>query len=233
MWNGTTSGRSNGAASNGSHSLGGTVADIDLQTILLDGEVLGRDGDDLVSVPLPTVVTTAWAVVDSEALAATAASVTLTAPPEPVALRLTATGLRSTDTTDTDRVLWLTFNGDGGANYSWMRTGYATNGTDGVSASNAADDTGPLVIQLTPIPSSQTNTNRTGIAVIHIDHHAEAAWKAVQAQGYAKKSAAESQLAYTSYGTWKSTARIASVTLTPSVGSWAVGGTFVLEGLYL
>lgn len=211
-----------------------------------DGDLLTRDGGELVPITRaelaadPAFANTfaaigygAWRVDDHETLAGSTASVTLTAPSDAVMLRITASGLRSTDTTDTDRVILLQLNGDTGTNYAWVRVGEVTNGSDTVAAGNAADDTGATSMQLTAIPTSQTNTNRTGATVISIDHHDESAWKSATAIGYGTKSTNDQQLVYTAYGKWKSTSRITSVTLAPSAGSFAAGAVFILEGMHL
>ena len=142
-------------------------------------------------------------------------------------LRLYVQG-RSNDSSSGFMAINMTFNNDTGANYDWQRI---TTTTGSVAAAASAGQTSAR-IGLT-LGDTSAAANNAGGTIIEIPNYAATVFNK-NAQGAGHEFASTSTtlfLSETNYMTWRNTAAITRVTLTPNAGSWKIGSRATLYGI--
>ncbi len=131
------------------------------------------------------------------------------------------------DTAANTTAVYVTFNGDGGANYD--RQGLYGTG----STASASESLGATSMILASMPAGSAGANLFGAAVADIAHYANSANnKALIAKGIFKYGTASGNLQIEARANfWRSNSAITRITLTPAAGNFASGTLATLYGI--
>ena len=158
-------------------------------------------------------------------LNASAASVTFSNIPQTgyTDLKVVING-RSNRATEIRDEIFVRFNGDSGANYSYK----TIRGSGSAAISQTASGTNQL--SRNDVPASGATSNTFGNHEIYIPNAFGSTQKSVSIDSVMENNATESYM-YMMAGLWSGTASITSVTISPEVSTWVTNSTFSLYGL--